>query len=291
MAERDIFDRIRSKLRGLSSSHKKIARFFLESYERASRMNSYDIAEELEMSPATVGRFAKALDYSGFPEMLREVQEATFRILHSPMKKLRESIVQNEPLEEILSKVVQHEIGGLEFEQFDRLNAAFIRAAKAMRRAERIFVIAARSSFGVAHYAAFMLGNASKTVFCLSSCAEDRYERLEDLSRRDLVLAISYHRYYKDTIDLAQYAKKSGAVVVGLTDSVFSPLTPFCDEILIAPNRCPFMSYAAAMVVIDALILAFAQARAKEVHDLLGRRISILMENGAYADSDGGEGR
>ncbi len=291
MADQDIFDRIRLRLSTFSSSRKKIAHFLMNSYERASKMNSYDIANALEVSPATVGRFAVALGYPGFPEMLRALQDAAFRIARGPMKKLQETIIQNEPLEGILHKVVQSEISGLEFEKFEQMNTSFIRIVKAMIDAGRIFLVAARSSYGVAHYAAFMLGNASKNVFCMSSCAEDRYERLEDLSERDVVIAVSYHRYYRDTIDMARYARKSGAFIAGITDSVFSPLAPFCHEILIAPNKCPFTSYVSAMVLMDALIFAFAQARATQVKDILDRRIKIFMENGAYAESDGKEER
>ncbi len=259
----------------------------MEHYEKASGMNSYDMGKELGLSPATIGRFATVLGYEGFPEMLRAVQDAAFRIARGPMKKLRQSIVQNEPLGGLLYKVVQHEVGGLELDAFEQMNDAFVRSAEFMIQAERIFLVGARSSFGVAHYAAYMLGNASKNVLLLSSSAEDRYERLEDLSEKDVVIVVSYHRYYKDTIDLAKYAQKNKAIVLGVTDSVFSPVNPFCSEILIAPNKCPFTSYVSAMVIMDALILAFTQARAGQVHDILGRRIRILMENGAYAESDG----
>jgi DNA-binding MurR/RpiR family transcriptional regulator len=287
MVKEGIFERIRSKLGVFSDSHKKIAHFFMENYERASRMNSRDIARELKLSPATVVRFATALEYPGFTEMLRELQETAFRIVRGPMRSLRESIIQNEPLEGLLSKVVRHAADGLGLDSFAQMNEAFIRTVQRMIGAERIFLVAARSSFCVVHYGAYMLGSASKNVFCLSSSAEDRYDRMEDLSERDVVIAVSHHSYYKDTITMAQYAKKSGAFVAGMTDSVFSPLVPSCDEVLILPNKCPFTSYVADMAVMDALILAFTQARSRQVQDILERRTRILRENGAYVDYDG----
>jgi DNA-binding MurR/RpiR family transcriptional regulator len=290
VAKNDIFDRIRMKLHDLSSSNKKIAQFFMNSYERAAKMNSREIAKELGLSAATVVRFAATLGYAGFADLLRALQDAAFRIAHGPMKKLRESILQNEPMEEILRKVVQHEIDALEFGGFEPTGEAFIRTAKAMAEADRIFLVAARSSFCVAHYGAYMLGTASKNVFCISSSAEDRYDRMEDLSARDMALFVSYHRYYKDTVDMARYASRSGAFTVGITDFLFSPLVPFCREILLAPDRCPFTSYVPAMVLMDALILAFTQAKAEQVNGILERRIKILMENGAYTEGDGKEG-
>ncbi|MDR3230321.1 MAG: MurR/RpiR family transcriptional regulator [Synergistaceae bacterium] len=289
MAENDIFDRIRLKLSTFSRSNKKIARFFISEYERAARMNSYEIAGELGISPATVGRFAVALGYAGVGEMFHDLRDGAFRIAHGPMKKLRESILQNEQPEEILRKVVQHEIDGLKFDMFEQMNQPFIRTVRAMIDADRIFLVAARSSFCVAHYGAALLSSASKNVFCVPSSAEDRYERMEDLSTRDVVIAISYHRYYKDTVDLMRYAGKSDAFAVGVTDSVFSPLAPFCREILLVPNQCPFTSYVPVMVLMDALILAFTQARAEQVDEILERRIKILMENGAYTEGDGKE--
>jgi DNA-binding MurR/RpiR family transcriptional regulator len=156
-----------------------------------------------------------------------------------------------------------------------------------MTEADRVFLVAARSSFCVAHYGAYMLSNASKNVFCVSSSAEDRYDRMEDVSDRDVALFVSYHRYYKDTVDLARYAHRSGAFTAGITDSAFSPLVPFCREILLAPNRCAFTSYVPAMALMDALILAFTQAKAEQANGILERRIKILMENGAYTEVDG----
>jgi DNA-binding MurR/RpiR family transcriptional regulator len=255
-------------------------------------MNSRDIAAELGLSAATVVRFAAALDYEGFGDMLRSLRDSAFRIAHGPMKKLRESILQHEPVEEVLHKVVRYEISALESDRLEPVNEPFVRTAKALAGADRVFLAAARSSFCVAHYGAYMLGSASKNVFCISSSAEDRYDRMEDLSDRDVALFVSYHRYYRDTVDLARYAYRSGAFTAGITDSAFSPLVPFCKEILLAPNRCPFESNVPAMVLMDALILAFTQARAEQANEILERRIKILMENGAYTkdDGDGKEG-
>ncbi|MBP8784466.1 MAG: MurR/RpiR family transcriptional regulator [Synergistaceae bacterium] len=286
--DKDIFERIRSEFVNFTTAHKKIASFLMENYEKASGMSSYEMAKELNLSPATIVRFAMVLNYQGFPEMMKSVQASAFRIARGPMKKLRESIVKNEPLQEVLHKVVQHEMDCLAFEKFEQINDAFVRAAEFMIHAKRIFLIGARSSFGIAHYAAYMLGNASKNVFLLSSSAEDRYDRLDDISADDMVILVSYHRYYQDTLDMAQYAQGCNAFVLGITDSAFSPINPFCSEILVAPNPCPFTSYVSAMAIMDALILAFTQARAEHVHDILGHRMQVLMDHGVYAESDEG---
>ncbi|XJZ29162.1 MurR/RpiR family transcriptional regulator [Bacillota bacterium Lsc_1132] len=43
---------------------------------------------------------------------------------------------------------------------------------------------------------------------------------------------MSFHRYLKETIKMAELAKKQGAIVIGITDSSVAPITQYSDTIL-----------------------------------------------------------
>lgn len=52
----------------------------------------------------------------------------------------------------------------------------------------------------------------------------------------DVMIAISFPRYSKRTIDAVEYARGCGADVVAITDSVLSPIAQYANELLTAQS-------------------------------------------------------
>jgi DNA-binding MurR/RpiR family transcriptional regulator len=67
--------RIRESREGMTRSFSRLADFLLDSYVDAAFLSASDLAKRLSLDPATVVRFAQSLGYSGYPELLQEVQE------------------------------------------------------------------------------------------------------------------------------------------------------------------------------------------------------------------------
>lgn len=277
-----LFKKIREEYKHFSSSQKKIADVIMKGFPAVATLSSHKLAEEADVSPSTVVRFAHQLGYEGYPALLKDLQDCAFDSTATPMKKIHESLNENEDLENILNKVLQQESQNIDLKKFLPAQETFVRAAEGLIRAKRIFVIGGRTSYCVVHYAGFVLRQMCRDVQYFSSGIEDPYERLEDLGKDDVVLFVSYHRYFRNTIDLAAFAWKRKAFIIGLTDSIASPITEYCHEVLLAPNDSPFHSYVPAMAVMNALIVAFAQSRKEVAKELLDNRREILMEGKIY---------
>lgn len=67
-------DRIRRERPDMSKSFAKLADFLLNSYIEAAFMTASELAHALNLDAATVVRFSQFLDYSGFPELQREIR-------------------------------------------------------------------------------------------------------------------------------------------------------------------------------------------------------------------------
>ena len=284
--ERNIFLRIRRKMSAFSASHRRIAELILNRCSEVVKMSSHDIAKVLGISPSTIVRFALEIGYSGFREMMSDLQSTVFIYSQAPMQKIRDSIRENEPLENMLQKVVEHGVENLALRKFSPLNETFMRVARLMADAERIYLIGARSSYSVVQYGGFYLSTMAKNISYFSSSSETRYEQLNELTERDVLFAVSFHRYYKDTVDMTGFAKKKRAKIVGITDSILSPIANHCDEILLVPSTVPFSSYLPAMVVMEALVLAFSQAKGADAKKVLDERMELLLQNNVYAEID-----
>jgi DNA-binding MurR/RpiR family transcriptional regulator len=216
--------------------------------------------------------------------MMDDLRSTVFIYSQAPMQKIRDSIHENEPLENILQKVVEQGVENLALRKFTPLNDTFMKVARFMVHAENIYLVGARSSYCVVQYGGFYLSTMAKNIHYFSSSSETRYERLDELTERDVVFVVSFHRYYKDTVDAAAFAKKKRALVVGITDSILSPIAIHCDEILLVPSTAPFSSYIPSIAVMEALILAFTQAKGAEVKKVLDERMELLLQNNVYAE-------
>lgn len=67
-------ERIRAIHSTLSPSHTVLADYLLDSYASAAFLTATELAHTLDLDPATVVRFAQRLDYSGYPELQREIR-------------------------------------------------------------------------------------------------------------------------------------------------------------------------------------------------------------------------
>ena len=56
-------------------NRKKIAGFLTQEYRQAGFMNGSMLSKELEVDPVTVTGLARRLGYTGYPDLLREIQE------------------------------------------------------------------------------------------------------------------------------------------------------------------------------------------------------------------------
>jgi DNA-binding MurR/RpiR family transcriptional regulator len=282
-----IFNNIRARLEVLSASHKRIAEMILGNYAQVVNMSSLALAKALSISPSTVVRFASTLGYESYPKMLHALRETLISAYEVPMKRIHDSVsgLSVEPLERLLEQVVQHELSLVSSLQIERLNGPFQRVASFMAEARNIFLTGARASASMANYAGYMLGNLYKNVYHFPSGADDRYDRLEDLCEKDMVLCISFQRYCKTTVDIARFAKKKHAFVAGITDHAISPLIPYCSETLFAPSDNELLpTYIQAMVVLDALIRAFMQQKGESTKKFLNDRTAVLKQENIYED-------
>lgn len=66
--------RIREAQPGFSKSYARLAEFILDSYTEAAFMTATKLARTVGLDAATVVRFSQHLGYTGYPQLLREIQ-------------------------------------------------------------------------------------------------------------------------------------------------------------------------------------------------------------------------
>ncbi|USG64086.1 MurR/RpiR family transcriptional regulator [Brevibacillus ruminantium] len=214
---------VKEKFSGLSTAQKKVAEHVISHLEKAAFSTAVQLGREVEVSETTVIRLSYALGFSSFSEMQDRIQQQFLQSTsHSYAKNLPENTTTSEETNPF-AQVFENDIFILQ-QTLKQMNVEDIwKTAEAMIKADHVLVVGNRASFSAAHWFAFTLGNLRKNVH-LCPFSGDNYEKLFNLGEQSVTLAISFPRYSKGTLQIAESAKKRGATLISVTDRVLSPV-------------------------------------------------------------------
>lgn len=85
---------------------------------------------------------------------------------------------------------------------------------------------------------------------------DDIFSTIKSMNQHSLLVSISFHRYLKETLKIAEMAKEQGAYVIGITDSPLAPIRKFSDLVLpiYRSNRSTIDAAPALMSFINAMV-------------------------------------
>jgi DNA-binding MurR/RpiR family transcriptional regulator len=138
---------------------------------------------------------------------------------------------------------------------------ALERSVDLMVKAKTIYLVGLRRSFPVAAYMAYALRHVDKPAHLIDGMAGMLVEQSSMISRFDLLFAISFRPYAKETADIAGTAKAAGATVVAISDSQLSPVSREA-EVSFAVRDSEvrqFRSLTASLCLAQTLIISYAQ--------------------------------
>ena len=247
-----------------SKGQRRIAAYIKESYDKAAFMTASRLGKAVNVSESTVVRFAVELGYDGYPSMQKAMQEMVMNRLTS----VQRIGVANDRIgdNDVVKTVLQSDMDKLRqsAELVDR--ESFACAVETLLKARRIYVIGTRSAAMLANFMGYYLNYMFDNVHVITaSGGSEMFEKLVGVRSDDAVIAFSFPRYSTATVNGAQYCRQIGATVIGLTNSVMSPLAQNCDHLLLAKSDMLSLvdSLVAPLSVVNALLVALAAGREK----------------------------
>ncbi|WP_337997677.1 MurR/RpiR family transcriptional regulator [Oleispirillum naphthae] len=278
----NVFDRIRQLYPTLAKQQRAIADLVLERGLETAFLSTTQIGEESGTSAATVVRFTQLLGFEKFADFADELHELVLAGKR-PMSQLKASLeAAGSGGFPTLSEGLRHEAEGLAALANLQQDDSFAEAVRLLCAARRIRVTGARSAYALANYTGFLLREMVDNVRYFPAGAEDAFEILETGEEEDVLLVISFRRYARNSLRLAEFAAKRGVRVIVLTDVRASPLVPLADVALFAPTITPFYSYVAPMAVLNALVWGFARAKGDSLLRAFERRQQMLLEQKVF---------
>ncbi|MFA9555879.1 MurR/RpiR family transcriptional regulator [Evansella sp. AB-rgal1] len=277
MFESEVYQRMIQNRERMSKSHKKIANYLIENHETAPFLTASKLAKNVKVGEATVIRFAFFLNYKGYPDLQRHLQEALQRKMTSA-EVLARTTDENEQTVDVVSEVLSDDIQNLKMTLNQVEPEIFEEAVKQIIEAKRIYIVAYRSASSIGSFLEFYLDLVLQNTEMIRQ-ADGVSEHVLDISEDDLVIGLGFSRYTKRTVEVLKLVKQQGAQTLVITDHLMSPLVPYADLRIIASTEINSFidSFAAPMSVSSALITALTRSQHKKVEKRL-KQLETLWE-------------
>ena len=244
----------------LSSKRQEIIRPILEHPREYVLLSVRAMAQRLRTDPATIVRIVRGLGFATYREFQRHLHELSLAFATSldTMQSGSRSVSMPSHVRDSLEQDLKN-LQGLK----NSLDARrLVALAKRFYDSRRIVLLAGDLAAHLAYYLEYQISLLGLPIFAATSTGRILH-LVRAVSKKDLVIAISFRRGLRQTVEGARQARARGAYCVGVSDTYVSPLVRECDEIFLASvDSTSFgASYAAPIALINALLAAVGQYR------------------------------
>lgn len=248
------------------------------------------LAQKLGTDTATTLRVVRTMGFSGYPEFRRYLHEVTIAHATSLQSMLSSTAKDSDIPAHVQDSLVQDQknFAGLR-NSMDALQLGAL--AKRIWAARRIVLIAGDLASSLVLYLEHHLTMLGLPVFAATSPGRI-VAVTRSVEKNDVVIAISFHRGLRQTVEGLKEAKLKRAFCVGITDTLVSPLVRFSDECFFTSVATHHFgdSYVAPIALINVLLAACANYRRDQTLRMM-REAAQDEQRGYrwYEDSDSDE--
>lgn len=249
----------------------QVARHFLNHPEEVAIDTLVRLADQAQVPPATITRFAKEMGFSGFAELQGVFRERLLGPRPPYADRLgaiglprRPDTAGDDRLDDpgqVFGDFLHAAVSSLM-----RIEEALDRAAlsdfvERLARADAVHVVAARGAFGLGAYTVFGLSSIGKRAHLIDNLGAMRTTQVAAMGPDDVALVMTFDDYTPETVEVAQLAAAAGHAVLAITDNALSPVAGLAAQVLYVNEARlgHFRSQVPAMVVCQSLIMSLAR--------------------------------
>ncbi len=251
----------------LSPRLKQVAKYVLDHPNDMALQTLAVIANRCKVQPSTIVRFAKTFGYAGASDIQKLFRDEILSL--APSSSYSERIRQysersgnsgRQSPHELMREFAENNILALKHMQEVVRPADLERALDLIGRAAAVYIIGLRRSFPVAAYLAYALRHVDKRAYLIDGVAGMLGEQAGIVENKDLLIAVSFHPYARETAEVVAASRTRGAQVIAISDSRLSPIAREADvyfEIRDAEVR-QFRSLTASLCLAQTLVISYA---------------------------------
>jgi DNA-binding MurR/RpiR family transcriptional regulator len=256
----------------LSPNRRALIRAIVDNHEEVYFLSSRELARRYNVDAATVVRAIQDLGYKRFADFAADLREHFVRQI-TPYTVLEAATRKRRSLTDHVEGGLERDTENLRVLKAGLQTRRVVELATRMHRSRRILVVGVDLAASLAWFLAYGLTPLGFVADAPVGSAGNIQHKIDVLTREDLVIAISFGRCLRETVESVLRARERGVPTFGITDGSTTPIAMHCDGHLVAPISSPSItgSYVAPMALINAIILACAHLQPKRALAILGR--------------------
>jgi RpiR family carbohydrate utilization transcriptional regulator len=232
-------------------------------------LSARELARRLKVDPATAVRVAMKLGFRSYREFQHFLHELSVSQATS-LDTMQTSKTKGSSLSAHVREAVDRDVHNLQKFR-NAMDADRIASlAKKIHGARKIIIVGgdlATNLVGFLHYHLVLLGLPAVTA----TSSGEAVHLTHSARKGDMVIAISFRRGLRQTVEGLRQAKTNGAYCVGIADTLVSPITRFAHECFIVSVETPSFgaSYTAPMSLLNGMLTACGHYDRRRSLDLL----------------------
>ncbi len=272
----------------LNASRRRLVQTILDKSDDTYFLSSRKLAQVCGVDVATIVRTVQALGYERYEDFSSDLR-AHFVLNIQPYTAMKVAVRQHRGIADHIQFTKETDLRNLNalYAQLDVRRV--VELAKKMEHSRRVLVVGVDLAAPLAQLLAYRLAAIGYDAEAPVGSLGNLTQKTNLLGPRDLLVAISFGRCLRQTVDAALHARERGIPTLALTDSERTPLARFCDSHLIAPTASPalFSSYVAPVSAINLLIVVCTHLRTKRALQLMKQKEEEYKTGTRWYSSDG----
>jgi len=218
------------------------------------------LAEKLQTDPATVMRIVQGLGFDSYKDFKAYLHELSIANVTS-LQGMQAAVSGDSSSISEARKALEQDMNNLHAlrNTLDMQRLASI--VERIHRARAILVLGGDMAIALVEFIDYKLTLLGLPVVTATTPGKTVHAA-RNLGKRDLVIAVSFRRGLRQTVEGLQRARANGAFCVGITDTFVSPIARFANVSFLTPVEAPFSnSYVAPISFINVLFTLCAHYR------------------------------
>ncbi len=256
----------------LSRSRRQLVRAILDKHEETFFLSSREMAKRYNVDAATIVRTVQALGYERFADFAADLRQHFVKQI-TPYTVLKAATQEKRSVPDQVRHCVERDTESLSVLRSSLDADRVVELAKLIHRSRRILVIGVDLAASLAWFLAYGLTPLGFDAEAPVGSAGNLQHKIDGLTGRDLLIAISFGRCLRETVEAVLRAREQGVPTFGITDGDITPIAMHCDAYLVAPTSSPSFtgSYVAPMALINSIVVACSHLQPQRALAMLGR--------------------
>ena len=256
----------------LSGSRRRLIREILDNHEETFFLSSREMAKRYNVDAATIVRTVQALGYERFADFAADLRQHFVNHI-TPYTVLKAATQEKRSITDQVKHCLDLDTESLSVLRSSLEANRAVDLAKRIHGARRILVLGVDLAASLAWFLAYGLTPLGFDAHAPVGSTGNLQHKIDLLTPNDLVVAISFGRCLRETVEAVDRAHARGVPTFGVTDNDTTPIALHCDDYLVASTSSPSFtgSYVAPMALLNTIIVACAHLRPKRALAMLSR--------------------